>query len=311
MCHSIEAVAEVAIPGAHEVGATIARYRPTSVCPEAGRFARAAVAAAAPTSPARARALLWACAKLGAFGCSVGLAPSVPVLLHPSTIERFIVLHAGALSSPARRTLRSNLRFVSHRVLPGQGPHPAALSRERAKAPYSEGEIAAFLRLAGAQPTVSRRMRLAGLICLGAGAGLMGLDLRGVRGGDVMARSGGVVVEVWGRRPRVVPVLRRYHRDLVASAAFAGSRYVVGGERPERRNVTAPLVSRVSGGQDLARLDTGRLRATWLSTQARALGVGAFMAAAGITCSQRLGDLVAGLPAMGEEAMVALLGGTS
>ena len=35
------------------------------------------------------------------------------------------------------------------------------------------------------------------------------------------------------------------------------------------------------------------------------------MAAAGITCSQRLGDLVAGLPAMGEEAMVALLGGTS
>ena len=38
------------------------------------------------------------------------------------------------------------------------------------------------------------------------------------------------------------------------------------------------------------------------------IGLGAFMAAAGISCSQRLGDIVAGLPPVSEPEMVALLG---
>lgn len=310
MCHSIKTVAEGRVSTARDVAATIAGYRPRSVPEEAACFARAAVAAAAPPRAARAKALLWACAKLGAFGCSVGLDPSFEVLLHPSTIERLVLVGAADLSGAARRTLRTNLRFVAHRVLPGVSPHPVALSRERAKAPYTESEIATYLALASAQPTAAGRMRASGLVCLGAGAGLMGADLRDVRGSDVIARSGGVVVEVRGRRPRVVPVLRRYHTPLQASADFAGFRYVVGGTDRDRHNVTTPLVSRISGGGDLARLDTGRLRATWLSTQAVALGLGAFMDAAGIICSQRLGDLVPGLPATEEAAAVALLGGT-
>ena len=71
------------------------------------------------------------------------------------------------------------------------------------------------------QPSLSRTMRLTGLICLGAGAGLIGADLRYVRGHDVIIRSGGLVVNVFGKRPRVVPVLKRYHDLLQASAAFA------------------------------------------------------------------------------------------
>jgi hypothetical protein len=39
------------------------------------------------------------------------------------------------------------------------------------------------------------------------------------------------------------------------------------------------------------------------------LGLATFMAAAGITCSQRLGDLVAGLEPAGEAEAVRLLGG--
>jgi hypothetical protein len=35
------------------------------------------------------------------------------------------------------------------------------------------------------------------------------------------------------------------------------------------------------------------------------------MRAAGITCSQRLGDIIAGMPAGDEAAAVALLGGTA
>ena len=58
----------------------------------------------------------------------------------------------------------------------------------------------------------------------------------------------------------------------------------------------------------LPRLDTSRLRATWLAEAAELLGLATFMHAAGISCSQRLGDLVAGLAPAGEAEAVRLLG---
>ena len=152
---------------------------------------------AEPPTRARANALLWAAARLAAYAVPLGLDPVPEVLLHPSVIERFAASAPG-LSGSARRTLRTNLRFLARRVVPALAPADASLPRERAKAPYSPAEIAGFLALADAQPTAARRMRAAGLVCLGAGAGLTGADLRGVRGTDVICRSGGVIVEVRG-----------------------------------------------------------------------------------------------------------------
>ena len=74
--------------------------------------------------------------------------------------------------------------------------------------------------------------------------------------------------------------------------------------------MTTPLICSLAGGTGLPRLDTGRLRATWLADCAGHLGLATFMAAAGITCSQRLGDLIATLDPAGEAQAVALLGGT-
>jgi hypothetical protein len=123
----------------------------------------------------------------------------------------------------ARRTLRTNLRFIARRVVPHLAPADLPLPRERGKAPYSAAEIAGYLALADAQPALSRRMRAAGLVCLGAGAGLIRADLRAVHGTDVICRSGGVIAAVRGARPRAVPVLARYHDRLLAAAAFAGT----------------------------------------------------------------------------------------
>jgi integrase len=182
------------------------------------------------------------------------------------------------------------------------------LPRERAKQPYSPAEIGGFLALADAQPAMERRMRAAGLVCLGAGAGLIRADLREARGRDVACRSGGVVVTVRGARPRVVPVLARYHAPLLAAARFAGAGLVIGGADPGRRNLTNPLVRALDGGTGLPRLDTSRLRATWLAEVAEQLGLATFMHAAGITCSQRPGDLLAGLEPAGEADAVRLPG---
>jgi hypothetical protein len=291
----------------HAVAGYIGRWRPSSVSPQAARFARDVVPLAAPGGQQRAKNLLWAAARLADYASSLGLELAPEVVLHPSVIERFARCAPG-LSGVSRRTLRTNLRFIARRVVPQLAPADVPLPRERAKAPYSPAEIDGYLALAGAQPTAERRMRTAGLVCLGAGAGLIRADLRAVHGTDVACRSAGVIVTVRGARPRAVPVLARYHDRLLAAAAFAGTGLVCGGTDPGRRNITTPLTRSLAGGGGLPRLDTSRLRATWLADVAELLGLATFMHAAGITCSQRLGDLLAGLQPAAEADAVRLLG---
>jgi integrase len=290
-----------------EVAAYIGRWRPSSVSPQAAAFARDVIAKTGPQGRERAKNLLWAAGKLADYGIGLGLDAAPEVLLHPSTAERFTRCAPG-LSGVARRTLRTNLRFIGRRVVPQLYPADLPLPRERAKAPYCPEEIGGFLALADAQPTAERRMRAAGLVCLGAGAGLIRGDLRDIRGSDVACRSGGVVVTVRGARPRTVPVLARYQARLLAAARSAGAGLICGGAEPGRRNLTNPLVAALDGGTGLPRLDTSRLRATWLAEAAELLGLATFMHAAGISCSQRLGDLVAGLEPAGEAGAVRLLG---
>jgi hypothetical protein len=290
-----------------DVAAYIGRWRPSSVSAQAAAFARHVVGLVAPEGRERAKNLLWAAGKLADYAIPLGLEAVPEVLLHPSVAERFTRCAPG-VSGAARRTLRTNLRFIGRRVVPHLYPADAPLPRERAKAPYSAAEIGGFLALADAQPTAERRMRATGLVCLGAGAGLIRGDLRDARGTDVACCSGGVMVTVRGPRPRAVPVLARYHTPLLAAAAFAGNALICGGADPGRRNLTNPLITALDGGSGLPRLDTSRLRATWLASCAEALGLATFMAAAGISCSQRLGDLVAGLEPAGEADAVRLLG---
>jgi hypothetical protein len=290
-----------------DVAAYIGRWRPSSVSPLAAAFARDVITQAGPAGPERAKNLLWAAGKLADFGIGMGLEAVPEVLLHPSVAERFTRCAPG-LSGVARRTLRTNLRFIGRRVVPQLYPADVPLPRERAKQPYGPAQIDGYLALADAQPAGGRRMRAAGLVCLGAGAGLIRGDLRDVRGTDVARRSGGVIVSVRGARPRTVPVLARYHFRLLAAARFAGSGLVCGGIDPGRRNLTNPLIRALDGGTGLPRLDTSRLRATWLADCAELLGLATFMHAAGISCSQRLGDLVAGLEPAGEADAVRLLG---
>jgi hypothetical protein len=290
-----------------DVAAYIGRWEPSSVSPQAAAFARDVVMRAAPEGRDRAKCLLWAAGRLADYAASVGLELAPGVVLHPSTAERFTRCAPG-LTGVARRTLRTNLRFIGRRVVPHLYPADLPLPRERAKRPYSPAEVGGFLALADAQPTAGRRMRAAGLVCLGAGAGLIGGDLRDARGTDVACRSGGVVVGVRGARPRGVPVLARYHARLLAAAAHAGDGLICGGDGPGRRNNTSALISALDGGGGLPRLDPSRLRATWLADCGELLGLATFMHAAGITCSQRLGDLIAWLEPAGEEQAVRLLG---
>ena len=233
-----------------DVAAYIGRWRPSSVSPQAAAFARQVVPAAAPGGRERAKNLLWAAGKLADYAAWLGLDLVPEVVFHPSVIERFARCAPG-LSPVARRTLRTNQRFIARRAVPQLYPADTPLPRERAKAPYSAAEISGLLALADAQPTTGRRMRAAGLVCLGAGAGLIRADLRQARGSDIACRSGGVVVAVRGARPRTVPVLSRYHAPLLAAARFAGNGLICCGTDPGRRNLTNPLIRALDGGGGL------------------------------------------------------------
>jgi integrase len=294
-----------------EVTAVVARWHSHMVPAEVAAFAREVVAAAGPTSRGRAKALLFAASRAASFAVAAGLELRPEVVFCPPVIERFIVANGRVFSAPTARTLRTNCRCLGRALQAYPEPAPVRLPRERAKAPYNQMEISAYLALADAQPTASRRLRAGAVICLGAGAGLVGADLGHVRGADVAERSGGVVVEVKGRHPRAVPVLARFQARLVASAALAGQGYLIGGTERSRRNVSSVLVASLSGGADLPRLELARLRSTWLCELAAMVGLGAFMAAAGVESSQRLGDIVAGLAPLAEAEAVGLLGGRS
>src|SRR5215472_4524213 len=118
-----------------DVASYLARWKPARGTPAAATdFARAVVAAAGPGGQDRAKCLLWAASKLASWAIGLGMEPVPGVLLHPSVIERFAA-HAPGMSAPARRTLRTNLRFIARAVVPHLDPADQPLPRERAKAP--------------------------------------------------------------------------------------------------------------------------------------------------------------------------------
>lgn len=290
------------------IGSVVDAWAPKGVGPGPAAFARTVVGAAVPPSPARARSLLWAASRAGAWAESVGLELRAEVVLAVPVIERYMLVGHPWASELSRRTQRANLRFLARRILPVRPPAPAGPPRARAKAAYSAAEVAGFLALAAAQPTEARRHRLGGYLCAGLGAGLAGAELRGLTGEAVMARDGGLVVEVGGARARVVPVLARYGPGLAAAAVFAGARPLCGGSSPTRKNLTADLVGRLAGGGGLPRLEGGRLRSTWLAEHLDRLGLSVLMAAAGLSCSQRLGDLAAAITPVDQDQAMVILG---
>jgi hypothetical protein len=250
-------------------------------------FALSVVAIAKPASEARARSLIWAASRLCDFALRCGLEPEPAVVLSGPVIERFVIVGTASVSKAAQRTVRSNL--LSHegkespRLGPGSGPAraralPGALQPSRAPGLPSSADN---------QPTRARRCKASGLIALGAGARLIGADLRLVTGADVYARSGGVVVEVRGLHPRVVPVRREMAERALRSAFVAGPSFIIGGAVPNRRNTTSGLIASLSGGSELDKLSLARLRATWVARCAADIGLATFMAAAGSRLRER------------------------
>ena len=288
--------------------AAIWSWRPRGVNDEAAAAARRLVAGVRPDTVHRARALLLASSRLFAYATALGLECRPELLFRPSVIERFLAEALRDAPAGRKATMRANLVHLGRHLQPGAfAQRGASLARPAAKAPYRDEEIAAYLALAAAQPTLARQMALSGLISAGAGAGVIGRELAHLSGRDVALYDGICCVAVSGARARLVPVRRALVAPLLGAAAHAGEGYLIGGESAERHNVTSALLSRTAGGSDLPRIESGRLRSTFLAALLASLGVPELFCAAGITDSKSVFDLVRFLEAPSADAVVARL----
>ena len=279
------------------MSAVIAAYAPRSLGPDVARFAREVTAAARPQLRSGQGLLV----RRGQAGDVRGLGRPgsgrgavEPVGHRALHRDR----HEGAVG-PSRRTVRSNLRSLSAAVIGSSCA--VALPRRRSKVAYSPSEMSAYFALADAQGTLARRHRASGLLCLGAGAGLMGADLPRSAAATSSPDPVGSSSSSAGRA-RVVPVLSTYRAcapqpPLVliatssAGAGAAAQRDDAPRGQPGRAQRSPPARHRAP-------------RATWLVAAVEAIGLKAFMDAAGITCTQRLGDLVAGMTSPSEAEAV-------
>ncbi len=227
-------------------------------------------------------------------------------LLAADDVEAF--LDASTWQGPSQSSSRSVLRRIARNLRPHAAP--LRLAHATPGAPYSPSECAAFVRLAWHQPTATRQRRLAFIVGLGLGAGLDALDLRQLAADHfetvTVAGRDLLVVHVPGQGPRArtvvvrdeyVPLVRRA-LDGHTAAGLAGSDLVVA-SCPTAVNVATPTLERVvvADGERL-RIQTARLRHTWLvAAMCAPVPMAELMQAAGIRSARTLTELLAHCPA--------------
>ena len=244
-----------------------------------------------------------------AWAHAQGLPLTPAVLLDADVIERYIAVGMSGARDSTRATRRAILRRIARHCASPPKDLPLPIAYRRVRPPYSPEELQGLLALASAQPTPSRRRTLRAILHLGLGCGIASRDLAWVRGQDVeQLPDGAVSVTVsGGTRPRAVVALHAHETELLELSRFAGGGLLIGGSTRGRRNVTRGPLDRVVGGEDLPRLETARLRSTWLLTHLRArTPLPALMTTAGLTSVRPLEDLLHHCPIDADAAQVAL-----
>jgi len=260
-------------------------------------------------SPHNAAKYLSHLSHFAAWAHEQGVPLTLKALFDADVIERYIAVGMVGAKDSTRATRRAILRRIArHCASPAQDlPQPIAYRRVRP--PYSPKEVQGLHALAAAPPTPCRRRTLGAILHLGLGCGIASRDLAWVRGQDIeQLPDGAVIVTVsGGTRPRDVVALQAHEAALLELSRFARGGLLIGGSIRGRRNVTRGPLDRVVGGDDLPRLETARLRSTWLLTHLRArTPLPALMLAAGLTTVRPLEDLLHHCPVDAEAARLAL-----
>jgi integrase len=203
---------------------------------------------------------------LRAFGAASGLPSSAACLLDYDVIEAFCVTGLRDRAASTRGTYRSVLYALAGEINGPPSCRATPFAGAKAPLPYSRDERAGLISAARAQRTPAKRSSALAMVWSGIGAGLRPGELAAVRGTDVAAAGGTVVVHVTGPMPRMVPVAGRYGPLLAELARGAGDGFVFrpGPAARGYKNFVTGFAGRLAADPAAPRLSMGRCRASFI-----------------------------------------------
>lgn len=278
------------------VANAIANYTP-DLPPEQwaviAEFVRAAVTACDCRTPYSARELMTVSVRHVRWCVfTAGLPLDTSVVFHRDTIAEYIAYGCPQMSAGSVGNRRSQLLRMSELLLPAatRTSRLAPLPASPPTVPYPVSEQVALRSWASGQVTQYQVVNCHVLLALGLGAGLSAAEVGDVQAEHLHCDADGVLVEVVGKRARLVPVLAEWESVLidVADAAMRPDLYVF---RPRRDKNHRNLVGNFVDKTNIARVrpNLQRMRATWIVTHlAAGSPVKALVEAAGVDSLEAL-----------------------
>jgi hypothetical protein len=227
-------------------------------------FARDAAALAAPTSAHSALRLLQVAGPFVVW-CTAeqGLPLDAELLFAPTTIDAYCT--GLTLKESTRGTYRSVLLIISKVLVPeAHQPSMVPMHRRPIQVPYTKDQVIQFRAWAKGQRTHLGRQKAMLLLAFVLGAGLTPGELGLVKREDITIDEAGVLIQVHGKLPRIVPMLRAWEKWVVAIAKSRepGDRMWGASNRGDSKNLLSSFYSSCTGEAP----NSARLRATWITT---------------------------------------------
>ena len=230
----------------------------------------------------RMRAMLLS--RLAAWSVAHGTALDAEALFAPDNVERHITALGDEYGSPG--DVRSTFRTIGRVLAPTVCPPKAPARKNRSLAPpYTPGEMCLLRLSLGMQHTAFRTRAAETLMSLGHGAGLNGKWNIHVGPEHVTVERAAVLVRVGDPAARVVAVTQEWEDTVVRLAEQARRRGwpLLVGKRRGDPNRSSTLASEVLVPRGAPKVNTSRLRTTWMVERLNAgVDVRVLLGAAGI-----------------------------
>lgn len=252
-----------------ETVASIAGYYPlkstTPLCSKEeweriGPFVRETVSRLSYLAPLGVRQYLTAMTRLATWADREGLELDRETLLSSPVVEFYV-----STMTSSQKDYRSYLRRLGREWGIEVAPTTKSYARSEYQPPYTLQEIRAFLTFASAMSNQLRRERLSAVVLLGAGAGIVRGELRGIDRDAIHEHDGVLHVSVAGRCVPIRPELQEAMADFVSWCSTDGP-FLSG--KPGS-NITAPVGSWVEGRAGLADFSVDRFRAYFVCAHLR------------------------------------------
>ena len=252
-----------------ETVASIAGYYPlkstTPLCSKEeweriGPFVRETVSRLSYLAPLGVRSYLTAMTRLATWADREGLGLDRETLLSSPVVEFYV-----STMNSSQKDYRSYLRRLGREWGIEVAPTTKSYARSEYQPPYTLQEITAFLTFAAAMSNQLRRERLSAVVLLGAGAGIVRGDLRGIDRDAVHEHDGVLHVSVAGRCVPIRPELQEAMADFVSWCSTDKPFF----EGKPGANITNQIRGWVEERGGLAEFSTDRLRAYFVCAHLR------------------------------------------